>query len=151
MNRQNSPTTSSDRRYDHPLDERLRGSSIAGPALLGLMLAGCGAAQGYGHLVLTDPLLGGMKAAVIAVPAGWKAQGSVGRATCGMLAGQPGGMPVELLKEESADGQVQYRKPPALGWQWLNTQFRGRDLPHHQAPGCLPIFAPVSAAQFVRL
>jgi hypothetical protein len=115
------------------------------------MLAGCGAAQGYGHLTLTDPYLGGMKAAVITVPAGWKAQGNLGRVTCGFMAGQSGGQPVFGLMEESADGQTQYRQPPALGWKWFNAQFGGRQLPQHQAPGCLPIFAPVSAAQFVRL
>ena len=130
----------------------------AWPALLGLMLAGCGAAQGYGHLTLTDPLLGGMKAAVVAVPAGWRAQGTVSRGTCGMFRGRRGGQPVPLLRAVSPDGQMQYRMMPVLGWSWFNPrysnpqlrQFMARQAPH-QAPGCLPIFAPISAAQFVRL
>ena len=136
----------------------LRSLLTAWPAWLGLMLAGCGAAQGYGHLVLTDPLLGGMKAAVVAVPAGWSAQGTVSRGTCGMFRGRRGGQPVPLLRAVSPDGQMQYRMMPALAWQWANPrytnpqlrQFMARQAPH-QAPGCLPIFAPISAAQFVRL
>ena len=158
MTRSSKAAGRNDRQHRRPRAPGLGSLLIAWPALLGTMLAGCGAAQGYGHLTLTDPYLGGMNAAVITVPAGWKAQGSVGRTTCGFMAGQSGGQPVLGLMEESADGQIQYRQLPTLGWQWANTrysnpqlrQFMARQAPH-QAPGCLPIFAPVSAAQFVRL
>ncbi len=152
MNRGTEAARRNDRHHWRPRVEGLAGLLTAWPAWLGLMLPGCSAAQGYGHLVLTDPFLGGMQAAVVAIPASWKAHGSLGRATCGMLAGQPGGIPVELLSEESPDGQVQYRLLPALGWQWThnNTPW-GRNLRPHPTAGCLPIFAPVSAAQFLRL
>ena len=151
MTRSSKAAGRDDRQHRRPRAQGLGRSSIAWSALLGTMLAGCGAAQGYGQLTLTDPYMGGMKAAVITVPAGWKAHGSIGRVTCGFMAGQAGGQPVLGLIEESADGQIQYRQPPALGWTWFNAQFGGRQLPQHKAPGCLPIFAPVSAAQFVRL
>lgn len=123
------------------------------PALCGLMFAGCGAAQGYVNLVLTDPYLHGMKFGMATLPDGWKAHGSIGRPTCGALAGQPSGVPEITLRAESADAQMQLRIPPAPMWQWKNTLITGRKLPHHPTPvpGCLPIFGPVSAAQFVRL
>ncbi len=126
--------------------------SLAWPAWLGLMVAGCGAAQGYTHLVLTDPNLGGMKYGVATFPAGWKAQGSISRVRCLMLGGTAGGAPVPQLQAQSADGQMQMRVPPTAIWQWnFTTLGNGRKMPQYHAPGCLPIYGPVSAAQFVRL
>ncbi len=159
MTRGTEAARRNDRHHRRPRVAGLAGPLAAWSAWLGLMmLPGCSAAQGYGHLVLTDPLLGGMKAAVVAFPAGWNAQGTVSRGTCGMFRGRRGGQPVALLRAVSADGQMQYRTMPVLGWQWANQRYTNPQLrefmarqPKHQAPGCLPIFAPVSAAQFVRL
>ena len=91
----------------------------AWPAWLGLALAGCGAAQGYTRLVLTDPYMHGMKFGVATFPAGWKAQGSISRVRCVDLGGTPGGAPVPQLRAESADGQMQARVLPEAIWQWL--------------------------------
>lgn len=158
MTRSSKAAGGNDRQHWRPRAQGLGRSSIAWSALLGTMLAGCGAAQGYGRLVLTDPLLGGMKAAVVAFPAGWKAQGSVSRVACSMFRGRRGGQTQLLLHAVSPDGQMQYRMLPVLGWQWANQrysnpqlrQFMARQAPH-QPPGCLPIFAPINAAQFVQL
>ena len=158
MTRSSKAAGRNDRQHRRPRGSGLGRSSIAWSALLGTMLAGCGAAQGYGRLVLTDPLLGGMKAAVVAFPAGWKAQGSVSRVACSMFRGRRGGQTQLLLHAVSPDGQMQYRMLPVLGWQWANQrysnpqlrQFMARQAPHPD-PGCLPIFAPINAAQFVQL
>ncbi len=108
-----------------------------------LILVACGllgqaaAAQPLDSGTITDPTLGGMKAFTIAIPAGWKFQGTVVRG--------PECAPISfpVFRSYSPDGLNEMRLMPVFSWSFhpavkMNT-----------VAGCLPIDHTLTAAQFL--
>jgi len=91
--------------------------------------------QGLTTVTLTDASFGGMPAARISVPRGWRAQGEAALSTCPDL-------PYFSWNAISPDGQSQISVLRVFGWKWGNgSQNRN---------GCIPLGGPLSAADFLQ-
>ncbi len=113
------------------------------PCVFTLFLAGCAlltpaaSAQALGSGTITDPSLGGMKAFTVAIPAGWKFQGTVVRGPeC-----NPISFPV--FRAYSADGLTEIRMLPSFSWSFHPAIKMGT------VAGCLPIQQTLTSTQFL--
>jgi hypothetical protein len=86
---------------------------------------------------ITDPSLGGIVAATLTIPAGWKLQGIEMISPCTFS-------PWPVIRAYSQDGLMQYRIEPVFGWQW-HPNARGTF-----NTGCANISGPMSAANFLQ-
>jgi hypothetical protein len=91
-----------------------------------------------GHMTtatLTDASFGGMQAAEVDVPAGWKVQGHMLESPCTSI-------PSASWDAVSPDGQSELHVLPLFGWRWGNSP-QGHN-------GCIPLNQPLKAADFLQ-
>lgn len=86
---------------------------------------------------ITDPSLNNIVAATLTIPAGWKLQGIETISPCTFS-------PWPVFRAYSADGLMQYRIEPVIGWQW-HPNLRGTF-----NAGCANISGAISAANFLQ-
>ncbi|HEX4022107.1 MAG TPA: hypothetical protein VHX63_13255 [Acidobacteriaceae bacterium] len=91
--------------------------------------------QGLTTVTLTDASFGGMKAAEISVPKGWRAQGQMATPPCTNL-------PSSSSEAISPDGQSQMNVLPPFGWRW--------GMGSQNGVGCIPLTGPLPAADFLQ-
>jgi len=98
-----------------------------------------GSSTNLGHglttVTLTDASFGGMKAAEVSVPRGWRAQGKVATAPCTNL-------PSSSWEAISPDGQSQMNVLLPFGWRW--------GMGSQNGVGCIPLTGPLPAADFLQ-
>src|SRR5579884_3355426 len=82
-----------------------------------------------------DPSFGGMKAATLTIPAGWKLEGA-------MLTNPCESIPWAVFRAYSPDGLTEMRAMPVFGWRW-------RPNLRMDNSGCLPLTGPLTAAEFL--
>lgn len=85
---------------------------------------------------ITDPSLNNMVAATLTIPSGWKLEGIYPVLPC-----TPAPSPV--FRMYSADGLMQYRMEPVIGWRW-NPKYK------LDQRGCSNISGVISAADFLQ-
>jgi hypothetical protein len=85
---------------------------------------------------ITDPTLNDMVAVTMTIPAGWKLQGIEMHPPC-----TPS--PFPAFRAYSADGLMQIRQQPLLGWHWDSASQLNQN-------GCANISGPLSAADFLK-
>jgi hypothetical protein len=90
--------------------------------------------QGVTTASLNDPSFGGIKAATLTIPAGWKFQGVMLTSACSQL-------PWPVYRAYSPDGLSEMRAMPVFGWRW--SKYKG------DRSGCLPLPGPMTAAEFL--
>jgi hypothetical protein len=103
--------------------------------LLLALLPRTSAGQGTTTAIVTDPSFGGMKAATLTIPAGWKFQGEMLISACNEL-------PWPVYRAYSPDGLSEMRAMPVFGWKWSKSK--------DNQGGCLPLTGPMSAAEFLQ-
>ena len=90
--------------------------------------------QGVNTASVNDPSFGGIKAATLTIPAGWKFQGVMLTSACNQL-------PWPVYRAYSQDGLSEMRAMPVFGWRW--SKYKGNQ------SGCLPLPGPMTAAEFL--
>jgi hypothetical protein len=122
----------------HLLHNRARKAQTFALMLAGwALIAPAAAAQSLSTGIITDPSLGGIKAFTVAIPAGWKFQGTVVRGPeC-----NPISFPV--FRAYSADGLTEMRLLPAFNWSFHPA------IKMNTVAGCLPIQRTLTAEEFL--
>ena len=104
-------------------------------SLLGLLALSVDAWSQVTTAVVTDPSLGGIKAATLTIPANWKFQGIIMTSPCTSL-------PFPAYRAYSPDGLTEMRALPVFGWRFSKLKV--------DQTGCLPMSGPMSAAEFLQ-
>lgn len=94
-----------------------------------------GLGEGVTTAILTDASFGGMQAAEVTVPAGWKVQGQMLQSPCTNI-------PSATWDAVSPDRQSELHVLPLFGWRWGNNP--------QGSNGCIPLNKPLQAADFLQ-
>jgi hypothetical protein len=86
---------------------------------------------------INDPAFNGMPAIDLAVPTGWKIEGTIIMPPCSYV-------PFPAYREYSPDGLLEFRVNPTFGWKGA------RDPRFLKNDGCLPFSQTMSAAEFLQ-
>lgn len=113
------------------------GAAAGGAATTATYVSSTPLANQVTTATITDPSLNNIDAMALTIPAGWKLEGIVMISPCTTL-------PSPVYRAYSADGLMQDRMEPLVGWKWSP-----RGTPPNSS-GCLPFSKTVTAADLLQ-